>query len=194
MKKRLLKTNKKNLFEGPYILTPNLMRDDRGYFFESWNKSLFDNLISQNINFVQNNNSLSKLGTLRGMHYQTKPSAQAKLIKVLQGSIYDVIIDLRYSSETFSEWGFVYLDNVKNEQLWVPEGFAHGFLTLSDTAIVEYSVTDYWNRDNERTLIWNDSQIEIKWPFSDNNKIPIISEKDKSGFTLNQIINNQDIF
>ena len=195
LKKRKLKTNKNFFFDGPLIISPNLIIDERGYFFESWNQKEFNILLRKEIKFVQINQSVSHLNVLRGLHYQMKPSPQGKLVKVCHGKIFDVIVDLRRESNTFCQWGFVNLDNVKNEQLWIPEGFAHGFLTLSKSAIVQYKVTKYWDKKSEKSLIWNDPIINIQWPLTkEDNKKLLISSKDLSAYSIEHIIKTNSCF
>ena len=195
LKSRKIKTNKNDYFEGPIIITPRLNEDERGYFFESWNQKEFNTLLKKEIKFVQINQSFSKLNVLRGMHYQINPFAQGKLLKVSYGKIFDVIVDLRTNSKTFCQWGFVNLDNIKNEQIWIPEGFAHGFLTLSEKVIVEYKVTNYWHKDAEKSLKWDDPQINIEWPIKEYKKNNLlISSKDLSANSIQCIIKNNLTF
>ena len=130
---------------------------------ESWNSNKFNDYLNKKIIFVQDNESMSKKGVLRGLHYQLDPYGQDKLIRVVKGLIYDVIVDLRKDSPTFMEWTSVKISSKVKNQLWVPFGFAHGFLTLSDTAIIQYKVTNFWSRDHERTLVWNDKDIKVDW-------------------------------
>ena len=195
LKNRKIKTNKNDFFEGPLIITPRLIEDDRGYFFESWNQKNFNHLFKKEIKFVQINQSYSELNVLRGMHYQINPFAQGKLLKVCYGKIFDVIVDLRRNSKTFCQWGFVNLDNIKNEQIWIPEGFAHGFLTLCEKVIVQYKVTNYWHKDSEKSLKWDDPQINIKWPIKEDKKNNLlISSKDLSANSIQYIIKNNLTF
>ena len=188
--------NKNNtLIEGPLILQPKIFEDERGYFYESFNQEKFNYITNSNSLFVQDNISYSILGVLRGLHYQLEPKAQGKLIKVLKGEIYDVIVDLRKSSSTFLSWFGIELNEKNNKQLWIPKGFAHGFLTLSDIAIVEYKVDNFWSKENERSLIWNDELININWPLKKiNNLKPKLSNKDLLGETINTLQKSNEIF
>ena len=188
MNHKSLISNKKQVFIGPLVISPTVHKDTRGYFFESWNKNSFNEIMGKNIDFVQDNLSKSSVGVIRGLHYQLPPMAQGKLIRVTKGLIYDVIVDLRKDSPTFSQWGGINLNEEANNQLWVPIGFAHGFLTLSNYAIVEYKVTNFWSSNEEKSLIWNDKDINIEWPKKNfNNQIPIISKKDKSALEFAQL-------
>ena len=147
-----LSTTKGIEIKGPLLIKPKIFRDERGFFYESWNKKIFDQFCQTNINFVQENNSYSYLGVLRGLHFQKDPFAQGKLVKVIKGEIYDVIVDLREKSETFAEWALIKMSKKNRKQLWVPKGFAHGFITRTKTAEIQYKVTSFWNRNSEKTL------------------------------------------
>ena len=178
-------TQYKNLFTisgekilGPLVINKNYIRDNRGGFFESWNKKEFNTFTNQQIEFVQDNHSVSELGVLRGMHYQLNPNAQGKLVRCIYGSIFDVIVDLRINSPTFSKWAGLELSSKNLSQLWVPIGFAHGFLTLTRKAEVLYKTTNFWNKFSERSIKWNDPQVNINWPIK--NLDIILSEKDKN--------------
>ena len=150
-----------------------LVTDERGFFYESFNQNTFTKLIKKDFNFVQDNISISKKNVLRGLHYQiTAP--QGKLVQVLNGEAFDVAVDLRKSSKTFGMWESVYLSDSNNRQFWIPEGFAHGFVTLSESVTFLYKTTDFYNKDGERQILWNDPFINIKWPITD----PILSPKD----------------
>ena len=144
--------------------TSKTSKNYRGWvtWHESWNKKDFAGILGKEIEFVQDNESTSKIGVLRGLHYQLKQQPQSKLVRVTQGRIYDVVVDFRESSDTFLKWAGVYLDDKLNEQLWIPSGFAHGFLTLSNFAKLNYKVTGYWSSVLEKTLLWNDSNINIE--------------------------------
>lgn len=195
MLKNELKDKKNRVIEGALIISPKLFCDERGYFFETWNSQDFNNLVKSNINFVQDNQSFSSKNTLRGLHFQLDPMSQGKLVRVTQGEIYDVIVDLRQSSKTFLSWAGIFLNSKTNNQIWIPNGFAHGFLTISKEAIVEYKVTNYWEKELERTLIWDDSLISIEWPSSQDKKIkPKLSLKDNNGFTLNDLRKKGELF
>ena len=192
MKSEKLKHNKNGYFDGPLILKPNIFEDSRGYFFESWNKNLFCEKIGYEINFVQDNQSSSKKAVLRGLHYQLPPNSQGKLVRCSYGSVYDVIVDLRKNSRTFSFWAGIELNAKENLEIWIPEGFAHGFLSLEENTIFEYKVTNFWSSAQERSLIWNDPSIEIKWPKLSNEII--ISKKDSEAYSLDQIISHNQLF
>ena len=158
--------------------------DQRGFFFESWNQKDWEDILKQYNqipqNFVQDNHSKSSIGVLRGLHFQKKPFPQGKLVRCIYGEIYDVAVDIRESSNTYGEWVGTYLNSSDQHQFWIPEGFAHGFLTISQYAEVNYKTTNYWSKDHEESLIWNDSDISIDWPLKaiKNEKIEI-SDKDK---------------
>lgn len=188
-------TNQYNeIFEGLYILKPDIFADDRGFFLESWNKENFNKSINKEINFVQDNHSLSQFGVLRGLHFQLNPFSQGKLVRVIKGEIFDVFVDLRINSKTFKSWGGVNLNSNNKKMIWIPEGFAHGFLSLKDNTEVIYKVNQYWNSSLERTLIWNDKEINIDWPLSEYNiKELIISEKDNNSYSFNQLFKRGEI-
>jgi len=170
---------------GPLLITPQVFGDQRGFFFESWNKQAFDQALAQDDQplpeFVQDNHSRSSRGVLRGLHYQVPPHPQGKLVRCVMGEIFDVAVDLRRQSPTFGQWVGACLSAANHQQLWVPAGFAHGFLTLSDQAEVLYKTTDTWARDCEASIRWDDPQIAIAWPaLADGTSPlePILSEKD----------------
>ena len=190
-----LKNNKGIEILGPILISPKIYEDSRGFFYESWNKKSFSNLINKKVDFVQDNHSKSVNGVLRGLHYQINPFAQAKLVRCVKGEIFDVIVDLRIKSETFGNWSGVILSQSNFKQLWIPEGFAHGFLTISKLAEVVYKTTNYWNQNYERTILWNDKSISISWPLDlIKSKLPALSEKDKNAYSLEKVIRNSDIF
>ena len=195
MNYKSLISNKNINLIGPLIVSPTIHKDGRGYFFESWNKNSFNQIIGEEVDFVQDNQSKSSIGVLRGLHYQVSPMAQGKLVRVTKGCIYDVIVDLRKDSPTFSQWGGLKLSEEFNNQLWLPIGFAHGFLTLSNYAIVEYKVTNFWSANAERSLIWNDKDVQIKWPeINYKDLIPIISDKDNAAPKLYELNKSGDLF
>lgn len=163
------------------LFTPRVFGDERGFFFESFNQKTFENLTGLNRTFVQDNHSKSQKGVLRGLHYQLPPNSQGKLVRVIHGSVFDVAVDIRKSSPTFGQWAGTILSTQNNQQLWIPEGFAHGFITLSDTAELLYKTTDYYAPEQERCIAWNDSVIGIEWPLSEP---PVLSWKDNQGQTL----------
>ena len=162
------------------LIEPEIFGDDRGYFFESFNQENFKMVTGKKINFVQDNHSKSIKGVLRGLHYQLPPKAQGKLVRVTQGEVFDVVVDLRQTSVTFGKWVGEILSAENKKQIWIPEGFAHGFLTLSDTAEFLYKTTNFYSLEHEHSIIWNDPNIGIKWP--DINIV--LSAKDKVASTF----------
>jgi len=163
---------------GPLLLTPRLFGDDRGFFFESWNQRTFETLAGPGA-FVQDNHSRSAKGVLRGLHYQLPPNPQGKLVRCVLGEIFDVAVDLRRTSPTFCHWVGARLSASNHQQLWVPAGFAHGFLTLSDQAEVLYKTSDYWSKECERAIRWDDPELAIAWPLAAlGGTTPQLSEKD----------------
>ena len=180
--------------DGPLLITPEVFEDSRGVFFENWNKNKINKLIGSN-NFLQDNLSISRKNVLRGMHYQLNPYAQSKLISTINGSIFDVLVDLRKSSPTYKKWAGINLNSQNKNILWIPSGFAHGFLSLEDNTIVNYKVDNYWNKKFERSLAWNDKLIEIDWPIKDSlQKLPNLSQKDSQSPSFNEIEMSGDIF
>jgi dTDP-4-dehydrorhamnose 3,5-epimerase len=165
------------------LLEPNIFGDERGFFFESFNQRRFEEIVSSNISFVQDNHSRSIKNVLRGLHYQIK-QPQGKLLRVVSGEIFDVAVDVRRSSPTFSRWAGIIVSAENKHQVWIPEGFAHGFLVLSDYAEVLYKTTDYWAPEHERCLLWNDPQLAIPWPTGGE---PILSNKDRQGKPINEL-------
>lgn len=163
--------------EGCFIIEPKIILDERGYFMESFNERTFQNGIGQEVHFVQDNQSYSSKGVLRGLHYQTGDHAQAKLVRVLQGEVLDVAVDIRPNSPTFGQYEAVVLSGDNQRQFFVPRGFAHGFLVLSDTATFFYKCDNFYNKESEGGIIYNDKSINIDWSFSSDKLI--ISEKDK---------------
>jgi len=159
------------------LIEPYVCEDSRGFFFESFREDIFRKETSLNVSFVQDNHSKSSHGVLRGLHYQIPPHAQGKLVRVIHGEVLDVAVDLRRSSPTFGESVAEILSSENKKQMWIPEGFAHGFLTLSETSEFLYKTTDYYYPQYERSIIWNDSSLNIKWP--SNIKIEL-SLKDES--------------
>lgn len=162
------------------ILEPKVFEDERGFFFESFNERDFCSTIGCNIRFAQDNHSRSIKGVLRGLHYQIK-QPQGKLVRVTQGVVFDAVVDLRRSSPSFGKWMGVELSDVNKYQLWIPPGFAHGFLVMSESADVLYKTTDYWHPEYERSLLWSDATIGIRWPL---NSEPLLAAKDKLGSTF----------
>lgn len=167
------------------IIEPKVFDDERGFFFESFNQQQFEAAVGYPVNFVQDNHSKSSKGVLRGLHYQLPPQAQGKLVRCVVGEVFDVAVDIRKSSPTFGQWVGVHLSTDNKRQLWIPEGFAHGFLTLSDTAEFLYKTTNYYAPQSEGCLAWNDSQINIAWPIKD----VLLSGKDQLGLTLSAYLN-----
>ncbi len=163
--------------EGCYIIEPKIINDDRGYFMESFNENTFQKGIGQTVHFVQDNQSFSSKGVLRGLHYQVGEYSQAKLVRVLSGEVLDVAVDIRPNSKTFGEHVSVLLTADNQTQFFVPRGFAHGFLVLSDTATFFYKCDNFYNKESEGGIIYNDKILNIDWGFSENELI--ISEKDK---------------
>ncbi len=161
-----------------FLIEPKIFKDDRGFFFESFNFNEFKKATSLDVNFVQDNHSKSTKGVLRGLHYQKSPHAQAKLVRVIQGEVFDVAVDVRSDSPTFGQYVSQILSAENKKQMWIPEGFAHGFLTISETAELLYKTTSYYNPDFERCIIWNDKTLKINW--HQNEKI-ILSIRDSIG-------------
>lgn len=161
------------------LIEPEVFEDERGYFFESFNQKKFNELTGLNITFVQDSHSKSVMGTLRGLHYQSPPKAQGKLVRVIQGEVFDVVVDIRKSSPTFGKWLGEILSADNKKQLWIPEGFAHGFMTLSDTAEFAYKTTNYYAPDLEQCIAWDDATLSIHWPLK-TARVKI-SIKDKQG-------------
>jgi dTDP-4-dehydrorhamnose 3,5-epimerase len=157
------------------LFEPKVFGDDRGFFFESFNKKVFEEATGLNKEFVQDNHSKSAKGVLRGLHYQLPPKAQGKLVRVVQGEVFDVAVDVRKNSPTFGLWVGEILSAENKKQMWIPEGFAHGFVTLSDTAEFLYKTTDYYSPAHERSIAWNDPTIAIDWAISGT---PLLSAKD----------------
>ena len=186
-----LKTNKGNSINEVILIKPDIFTDKRGFFYESWNSNSFKKIIGKT-NFCQDNHSNSIKGVLRGIHYQLNPTAQGKLVRCTKGEIYDVAVDLRKRSNTYKEWIGVKLNELNKDLFWIPEGFGHGFLTLSDIAEVQYKVTKPWDKLSEKSLLWNDSDLNIDWPL---NKIsPILSKKDALGITIKEAENMDFVF
>ncbi|AWM13658.1 dTDP-4-dehydrorhamnose 3,5-epimerase [Flavobacterium sp. NRK F10] len=163
--------------KGCFILEPKIIKDERGYFMESFNEKTFQEGVGQHVNFVQDNQSFSSKGVLRGLHYQTGEHAQAKLVRVLQGEVLDVAVDIRPDSPTYGQYESVLLSGENQRQFFVPRGFAHGFLVLSETATFFYKCDNFYNKESEGGVIFNDPTINVNWNFSEEELI--ISEKDK---------------
>jgi len=190
-----LKTSNGLTVEGAIVCSPKIFNDERGFFYESWNKANFEAAINMKIDFVQDNHCRSCKGVLRGLHYQLPPRVQGKLVRCSQGSIFDVAVDLRKSSPTYGQWGGVKLNDQNKKQIWVPNGFAHGFLTLSDYAEVQYKITDFWSKDLERSIKWNDEKLQINWPVNEiRDEEVMVSPKDKIAPNLMDVELSGDIF
>jgi len=159
------------------IFEPKIFGDERGFFFESFNHKLFEEAVGYPVTFVQDNHSKSSKNVLRGLHYQLSPHAQGKLVRCVVGEVFDVAVDIRESSPTFGKWVGVHLSAENKRQLWIPKGFAHGFITRTETAEVLYKTTSYYRPDFEHTICWDDQQLGIEW---DTDMLPILSLKDKN--------------
>lgn len=183
----------------PLLLKPKVFRDDRGYFFESWNRKTFADALrvdpDEAPDFYQDNHSHSCRGVLRGLHYQLEPEPQGKLVRCVSGRIFDVAVDLRRSSTTFGRWVGAVLTGTQHEQLWVPVGFGHGFLTLSETADVLYKASGFWSRNCERSIRWDDPELAIEWPLDQmGGSAPLLAEKDAQAPTLAEALAAGDVF
>ena len=184
MRAERLQSPQGHSLRGPLLLTPRVFGDGRGFFFESWNQQVFAELLAadgqpQPSPFVQDNHSRSSRGVLRGLHYQLPPHPQGKLVRCVVGEIFDVAVDIRRSSPTFGQWVGALLTSENHQQLWVPEGFGHGFLTLSEHAEVLYKTTDFWSKDCEGAIRWDDPQLAIAWPLDSLGGIePLLAGKD----------------
>ncbi len=163
----------KTSFEGLLVMQPRVFKDDRGYFFEYFRKDVFKDM---NVEFVQSNESLSQKDVLRGLHFQNPPFEQGKLIRVVKGAVLDVSVDIRQNSKTFGQYFSCELSETNKTILWIPPGFAHGFLTLKDNTIFQYECTNYYNKESEGSIRWNDPTLNINWNIAN----PVVSDKDKS--------------
>ncbi|BDA18895.1 dTDP-4-dehydrorhamnose 3,5-epimerase [Aeromonas caviae] len=170
------------------IFEPKVFGDERGFFFESFNQKLFEEAVGYPVNFVQDNHSKSSKGVLRGLHYQLPPHAQGKLVRCVAGEVFDVAVDIRKSSPTFGQWVGVHLSGENKRQLWIPEGFAHGFLTLSDTAEFLYKTTNYYAPQSEGSIRWDDQQAGIKWQIEGG---VILSNKDQEAVSLADVLETE---
>lgn len=170
---------------GVYLLEPTVFGDARGYFFESFNEVKFEQLTGCKPHFVQDNQSMSAKGVLRGLHFQLEPRAQGKLVRVVQGAVFDVAVDIRKGSPTFGQWLGYELNESNHRQMWIPPGLAHGFVTLQDNTIFQYKVTDLWSKEHERCIAWNDPELAIDWHFDGT---PLVSEKDAQGLSLKDLV------
>jgi len=168
---------KETNLEGCFIIKPKVIQDKRGYFLESFNHTVFKEGLKRDINFVQDNESYSSKGVLRGLHYQLPPFAQTKLVRVIQGSVLDVVVDIRRNSATFGQHVALEISEENKLQLFIPKGFAHGYIVLSETAIFAYKVDNYYHKESERGILYNDKDLNIDWKYPINELL--ISEKDK---------------
>ena len=185
MQAEQLRTASGQAAEGPLLITPQVFGDDRGFFFESWNQRRFDQAVGTPTTFCQDNHSRSSRGVLRGLHYQLEPEPQGKLVRCTVGAIFDVAVDLRHSSATFGQWVAAELSAEKHQQLWVPVGFAHGFLTLSESAEVLYKASGFWSKTCERSLRWDDPELAIAWPLDRLGGMePLLADKDAAAPSL----------
>lgn len=166
------------------VFEPKIFKDERGFFYESFNQKTFEEVIGYKLEFVQDNHSKSTKGVLRGLHYQLPPMAQGKLVRVIQGKVFDVAVDIRKNSPTFGQHHSEILSAENNKQIWIPEGFAHGYLTLSDTSEFLYKTTNYYSPEHERCIAWDDNTINIMWP---TENTPQLSDKDKLGCSFTNI-------
>ena len=164
------------------LITPTVFGDERGFFYESFNARVFSQALGRDVQFVQDNHSKSAKGVLRGLHYQVK-HVQGKLVRVTAGEVYDVVVDLRRSSRTFGKWVSATLSAANRQMLWVPEGFAHGFVVTSESAELLYKPTDYYAPEHERSLLWNDPDLGIPWPLEG---APLLKPRDAQGTPLKQ--------
>ena len=162
--------------DGLFYFEPQIYKDERGFFFESFNKEKFDREVGYEVNFVQDNHSKSIKNVFRGFHYQIEPRAQGKLVRVVRGEVIDVAVDIRKDSPTFGQYVSLFLSAENRRQFWIPVGFAHGFLTVSDEAEFVYKVTDYYSKEHDRSILYNDPELKISLP-----ETVIVSEKDKNG-------------
>ncbi|EES5058614.1 dTDP-4-dehydrorhamnose 3,5-epimerase [Escherichia coli] len=166
------------------IFEPKVFGDERGFFFESFNQKVFEEAVGRKVEFVQDNHSKSSKGVLRGLHYQLEPYAQGKLVRCVVGEVFDVAVDIRKSSSTFGKWVGVNLSAENKRQLWIPEGFAHGFITLSNIAEFIYKTTQFYNPSFERVIAWDDPVLNINWNIK---QLPIVSKKDMKGLPFSNI-------
>ena len=190
-----LKSSQGATIEGPLLISPRAFGDERGWFFESWNQLRFDEAVGEAVVFSQDNHSRSVQGVLRGLHYQLAPEPQAKLVRASIGHIFDVAVDIRQSSATFGQWVGAHISAENKQQLWIPEGFAHGFLTLSAVAEVQYKARGFWNKTCERAIRWDDASMDISWPLDQLSGAEVsLSGKDAEALTLNQAKAAGDVF
>ena len=180
-----LMETKQTILPGVLVVRPRIFKDERGFFLESWNQREFDQAVGREVRFVQDNHSRSKRGVLLGLHYQVAPAAQAKLVTVMQGKIFDVAVDIRPDSETYGRWIGEELCGDQRSSWWIPEGFAHGFVVLSEEADVLYKTTEFYSPEHEKCIRWDDQTLRIKWPLTEDG--PLVSPKDEIGSTFGEI-------
>ncbi len=168
------------------IFEPKVFGDERGFFFESFNHKLFEEAVGYPVTFVQDNHSKSSKGVLRGLHYQLPPHVQGKLVRCVAGEVFDVAVDIRKSSPTFGQWVGVHLSGENKRQLWIPEGFAHGFYVTSDEAEFVYKCTSFYDKKSEVSMCWNDLHLHIDWPF-EGKDTPLLSVKDSNALSFKEV-------
>lgn len=173
---------------GLLVFEPKVFEDSRGFFLESFNEKDFQEILGEKIVFCQDNESMSKKNVLRGLHFQTPPFAQGKLVRVISGSVIDVVVDIRTSSPYYGKYQLIELSAKNKKQFWIPPGFAHGFLSLEENTIFNYKCTNYYSPVSEKTIKWNDLDLQIKWP----NMDPIVSEKDQVGLEFANFVSEFD--
>ena len=173
---------------GLLILEPKIFEDSRGFFLESFNETKFQEIVGEKISFCQDNESLSKKNVLRGLHFQSPPFDQGKLVRVISGRVMDVVVDIRTSSPYYGKYQMIELSSENKKQFWIPPGFAHGFLTLEENTIFNYKCTNYYSPVSEKTIKWNDKDLKINW----SNDAPIVSEKDKVGLEFANFVSEFD--
>ena len=180
-------SNNGNPIKGPTIIKPEIYTDNRGFFYESWNQTTFDDSIKESVKFTQDNHSFSNFGVIRGLHYQIEPKPQGKLVRCIAGEIFDVAVDIRKNSGTFGEWVSTTLNNKNKFMYWIPIGFAHGFLSLKNNTEVLYKATGKWSKKHDRSIRWNDKKINIIWPLIQYDiSEPLLSSKDSNAPFLNE--------
>ena len=189
---------------GPLLITPKVFEDNRGFFYESWNERRFRTLLMaagtpavevEALEFRQDNHSRSSRGVLRGLHFQLPPEPQGKLVRCSEGAIFDVAVDLRRGSPSYGQWVGAELSAENHQQLWVPVGFAHGFLTLSEMAEVQYKASGFWSRDCERSLRWDDPELKIAWPIDKTGmQEPLLAPKDEAAPLLTELKATNQLF
>ena len=175
---------KKTKINGVFLIKPQILKDKRGYFFESFNSKEFRKAIGLDVQFIQDNQSLSSKNVLRGLHFQHPPFAQAKLVSVIKGEVLDVVVDIRKGSDTYGEYIAEHLSEENHQQLYIPEGMAHGFLTLKDDTIFTYKCSNHYNKEAEGSILWNDELLNINWGSSN----PIVSHKDQQAKNFSSFV------